>query len=176
MPRSAADPEDVVHTALLAVLAHREPISHLRAYLYQVMDHEMDKAAKRHARVRGYASLDADVRLEEEPVTDVLAQVLVRHAVKEALEGLPLQQRRVVLLQRELGMSHQEAARVLGSAPATVGVHAHRAVLRLRQTLVGVSAVLAGWPLRARCSQRGRPSPAPAAAGRWRAGRGECGP
>ncbi|MGC0334485.1 RNA polymerase sigma factor (sigma-70 family) [Streptomyces sp. SAI-170] len=116
VPRSSADPEDVVHTALSAALARTEPIGKMRAYTYKIIQNEIDRAARLHHSGRGYASLDADVRLEDEPAAEPVAEAELRHVVTQALNGLPLQQRRVMLLM-QMGMTHAEAARVLNVAP-----------------------------------------------------------
>jgi RNA polymerase sigma-70 factor (ECF subfamily) len=145
VPQSSADPEDVVQNALKSVLAVTEPIGNVRAYVYTCMGNEIKRAAGRHAEGRGYASLDADVRLADEPTVEPIAEVEQRHVVDEVLRDLPLQQRRVMLLTRELGMTQMEAAQVLGAAPGTVGVHAHRAIRTLRVTLVGLSTALVAW-------------------------------
>lgn len=142
VPQSSADPEDVVQNALKSVLAVTEPIDHVRAYVYVCMGNEIKRAASRHADGRGYASLDADVRLADELSVEPIAEAEQRHVVDEVLRDLPLQQRRVMLLTRELGMTQMEAAQVLGTAPGTVGVHAHRAIRALRVTLVGLGTVL----------------------------------
>ncbi|MFF2519429.1 RNA polymerase sigma factor [Streptomyces sp. NPDC058086] len=144
VPQSSADPQDVVQNALKSVLAIAEPIDNVRAYVYACMGNEIKRAAERHAKGMGYASLDADVRLENEPAVHSVAEAELRHVIDEALSDLPLQQRRVMLL-RELGMTQAEAAQVLGSAPGTVGVHAHRAIRALRVTLVGLGTALVAW-------------------------------
>lgn len=145
VPQSSADPEDVVQNVLKSVLAVTEPIGNMRAYVHTCMDHEIKRAAGRHAEGRGYASLDADVRPEDQPVVHPIAETELRHVVGEALSDLSLQQRRVMLLTRELGMTQAEAAQVLGSSPGTVGVHGHRAIRALRMTLVGLGAALVAW-------------------------------
>ncbi|MFG2457039.1 sigma-70 family RNA polymerase sigma factor [Streptomyces sp. NPDC048523] len=152
VPQSSADPEDVVQNALKSVLAVTEPIDNIRAYLYRCINNEIKRAAERRAKGMGYASLDADVRLEDEPVVDPIPEAELRHVIDEAMGGLPLQQRRAMLLTRELGMTQADAARVLGSASNTVGVHTHRAIRALRVTLVGLSTALValiGWLLTA---------------------------
>ncbi|MFF3350869.1 sigma-70 family RNA polymerase sigma factor [Streptomyces sp. NPDC002779] len=145
VPRSSADPEDVVQSALKSVLAQDKPIGNVRSYLYACMTHEVERAARLHDAGRGYESLDADVRFEDEPAVRPVEEAELRHVIDEALAGLPLQQRRVMLLTKELGMTHREAARVLGAAPGTVGVHGHRALLALRVTLAGLGTALVAW-------------------------------
>lgn len=145
VPQSSADPEDVVQNVLKSVLAVTEPIVKMRAYVHTCMDNEIRRAAGHYAEGRGYASLDADVWPEDEPAVHPIAEAELQHVVGEALSDLPLQQRRVMLLTRELGMTQAEAAEVLGSAPGTVGVHAHRATRALRITLVGLGTAFVAW-------------------------------
>lgn len=145
VPRSSADPEDIVQNALKSVLAHDEPIGNVRGYLYTCMDREIGRAARNHYAGRGYESLDADVRLEDEPAVWPIDEAELRHVIDEVLAGLPLQQRRAMLLTRELGMTQAKAARVMGVATATVGVHTHRAIRALRVALVGMGTALVSW-------------------------------
>ncbi|MGV9567890.1 sigma-70 family RNA polymerase sigma factor [Streptomyces sp. NPDC003480] len=145
VPQSSADPQDVVQNVLTSVLAVTGPIPNMRGYVFKCMDNEIARAAGRYAEGRGYASRDADVRLEHELMVHPITEAELRHVVGEALSDLPPQQRRVMLLTRELGMTQAQAARVLGSAPGTVGVHAHRAIRALRVTLVGLGVVLVAW-------------------------------
>lgn len=145
VPRSSADPEDIVQNALKSVLARTEPIDNVRAYIYKVMDNEINRAARHHCTGRGYAFLDVDLRLEEEPSVHPVDEAELGHIVDEAVSALPPQQRKVMLLTQELGMTQAEAARVMGAAPGTVGVHAHRAVRALRVSLVGLGVALVAW-------------------------------
>ncbi|MFF3312980.1 sigma-70 family RNA polymerase sigma factor [Streptomyces sp. NPDC002952] len=145
VPQTSADPEDVVQNAIKSVLAQDKPIGNVRQYLYTCMDNEIAHAARNHYKGRGYESLDADVRLEDEPAVRPVDEAELRHVIDEALTGLPLQQRRAMLLTRELGMTQAEAARVMGAATATVGVHTHRAIAALRVALAGVGTALVGW-------------------------------
>ncbi|MFG3035133.1 sigma factor-like helix-turn-helix DNA-binding protein [Streptomyces sp. NPDC048253] len=81
-----------------------------------------------------------DVRLEDEPSVHPVDEAELRHIVDEAVGALPPQQRKVILLTQELGMSQAEAARVMGAAPETGGVHAHRAVRARRCPRTALSA------------------------------------
>ncbi|MGW5129464.1 RNA polymerase sigma factor [Streptomyces sp. NPDC004069] len=146
VPESSADPEDVVQESLRSVLARTEPLENVRAYFYKVMDNEIKRAARHHFTGRGYASLDVDLRVEEdEPVVDPVVDAELRHVVGEALGALPLQQRRVVLLTQGMGMTQAEAARVLKTAPGTVAAHSHRALVALRVSLGALVLVLVLW-------------------------------
>jgi RNA polymerase sigma factor (sigma-70 family) len=128
------------------VLARTEPIENVRAYFYKVMDNEIKHAARQHFTGRGYASLDLDLREEENgPVVHPVADAELRHVVGEALGALPPQQRRVMLLTQGMGMTQAEAARVLKTSPGTVASHAHRAFVTLRVSLGALALALALW-------------------------------
>ncbi|MBQ0855649.1 sigma-70 family RNA polymerase sigma factor (plasmid) [Streptomyces sp. BH-SS-21] len=145
VPRSSADPEDIVQSALKSVLAHDEPIGNVRAYLYTCMAREIDRAARHHYTGRGYESLDVDVRLEDEPVVCPIADAERRYFIDEALSELPRQQQRAFFLTWELEMTHAQAAEAMGIAAGTIGVHSHRAIKALRVTLAVLGTCLVSW-------------------------------
>ncbi|MEU5143718.1 sigma-70 family RNA polymerase sigma factor [Streptomyces sp. NPDC021139] len=136
VPESSADAKDVVQESLISVLARTEPIENVRAYFYKVMDNEIKRAARHHFTGRRYASLDLDLREEEDgPVIHPVADAELRHVVGEALGALPPQQRRVMLLTQGMGMTQAEAARVLKTSSGTVATYSHRAFVTLRVSL-----------------------------------------
>jgi RNA polymerase sigma factor (sigma-70 family) len=146
VPRWSADPEDIVQNVLLAVLKRDGPITFIRSYTYTCMRREVGVAADRYYKGRGYESLDADVRAEDEPAEPSFEEEATqRHVINEALAELPPQQRRAFLLTRELGMTQEQAAQAMGTATATVGVHMSRATRTLRTALAGVGMALVGW-------------------------------
>lgn len=146
VPRSSADPEDIVQNALVSVLSQDCPITFLRQYTYACMRREVGHAARRYYTGRGYGALDADVRAENGPAALSLEEeVTQRHVINEALAKLPPQQQRAFVLTRELGMTQEQAAQVMETATGTVGVHTHRAIKALRMALVGVGPALVGW-------------------------------
>ncbi|GAA2615646.1 hypothetical protein GCM10010304_81230 [Streptomyces roseoviolaceus] len=142
IPPSVAEPEDVVQTAFALVLARTEPIEHLRAYVFSVIRNEVRHAARRYQAGQGCASRDADVELEAtEPAADPYAAAELRAELAGALSALPQQQRKAVLLTKEMGLTQAETARAMGTAPGTVATHVSRALVALRVTL-GVLAVV----------------------------------
>ncbi|MFC7841885.1 RNA polymerase sigma factor [Streptomyces sp. NPDC057382] len=146
VPRSSADPEDVVHNALVSVLDQDRPIRFIRQYTYTCIRREARRAARRYYKGKGYESLDADVRAEDEPVVlSFEEEVVQRDVIDKACEDLPLQQRRAFFLTHDLGMTHAQAGKVLGTATATISVHCSRAVRALRASLAGVGAALVAW-------------------------------
>ncbi|MEV6782717.1 sigma-70 family RNA polymerase sigma factor [Streptomyces sp. NPDC051098] len=145
VPQTSADPEDVVQESLKLVLARTQPIDFIRSYVYEVMKNEIKRVAERHFNGQGYASLDADVQREDEPAVHPVADIELRQVIDDAMSALPLQQRRAVLLTKEMGLTQAEAAQVLATAAPTVGVHVHRAVRALRVSLVGAGLTLITW-------------------------------
>ena len=80
----------------------------------------------------------------EQPVEMVpdsaAAEVLdtgIRHSLMAALQGLPVMQRKTVVLRHWLGLSVEETAAELGIATGTVKSHSSRGLERLQATLVG---------------------------------------
>lgn len=63
---------------------------------------------------------------------------LRRQEILTALHSLPLAQREALLLVEWMGMSSEEAGRVLGIAPGSVRGRVHRARLALRERAGGV--------------------------------------
>ncbi len=151
IPPSWADPEDVVHNALTSVLACTEPIEQLRPYVFKVIKYEVRHAARRYRTGQGYASLDADVRLETATGTaDACAAAELRLDLEAALTALPPQQRRSVWCNKALGLTQAETAKVMGAAPGSVATHVSRGVKALRVTLgallgVVLAAFTAAW-------------------------------
>lgn len=142
VPLSSTDPEDVVQNALMSVLAHTEPIEHLRPYVFTAIRNEVRRAALRYHGGQGYASLDADVRLETAGTVDPSGTADLRLEIKAALGSLPPKQRDSVWCNKVLGLTQAETAEVMGAAPGTVATHVSRAVVALRVTLGAVLAVV----------------------------------
>ena len=65
------------------------------------------------------------------------------HAVIEALQELPLMQRKAVVLRHMIGLSVSETADALGIAEGTVKSHTSRGLTALENALAGTAA---DWP------------------------------
>jgi RNA polymerase sigma-70 factor (ECF subfamily) len=101
-----------------------------------VIGNEVKYAARRYQTGRAYASRDADVELEfAEPAADPYAAAELRAELAGALSALSQQQRRAVLLTKEMGLTQAETARAMRAAPGTVATHVSRALVALRVTL-----------------------------------------
>lgn len=138
--RTRAVAQDVVHDVFLTLWTARESLDvrgSLEAYLYgavrncalnvvrhdRVVEREQERAAAaRHSPAMGEADDDAQARLEQHELSDVLSHALAR---------LTERQRTAVLLRWQQGMQYDEIARVLGISPQAT----RRLVLRVHDTL-----------------------------------------
>ena len=136
--------EDVVHDVFVAVWRGRERwelTGSLRAYLFTAVHHRIVNARRAAGRARraegtavsGTALTDwrargaADDRLREEDLA---------RAAARAIDALPERNRDAYLLVRRHGLTHAEAARVLGVSVKAIEAHMARAVHALRVALV----------------------------------------
>ncbi|MFJ4536604.1 RNA polymerase sigma factor [Streptomyces tibetensis] len=143
-----ADPEDIVQTSFALVLAHAEPIENLRPYVFTVIRREVGHAARRYHTGQAYGSLDADVQFEgmERAAANPYGAADLRLDVEAALQSLPPQQRKAVLLNKVGEHTQAETARVMGKSPGTVATHVSRALAALQVSLqVGLSALAVFW-------------------------------
>jgi RNA polymerase sigma-70 factor (sigma-E family) len=84
-----------------------------------------------------------------------------RSALFDALQELPIMQRKVVVLRHWLGLSVEETARELGIRTGTVKSHSSRGVEKLKAALAPLDGVATG---RAQHTVVSPPAPAPAEA------------
>jgi RNA polymerase sigma-70 factor (ECF subfamily) len=136
--------EDVVHDVFVAVWRGRdrwELTGSLRAYLFTAVHHRVANARRAVGRSRraegtavsGTTPTDwrargaADDRLREEDLA---------RAAARAIGALPERNREAYVLVRRHGLTHAEAARVLGVSVKTIEAHMARAVHALRVALV----------------------------------------
>ncbi|WP_121254535.1 SigE family RNA polymerase sigma factor [Nocardioides ferulae] len=124
--------DDLLQTALVKLYVawprlHRD--GREEAYVRQILvQANIDESRRPWRRERpGLDGLDPSAR-DPLPVEE-------RSALFDALQSLPLAQRRVVVLRHWLGLSVEETARELGIAPGTVKSHSSRAVERLQAVL-----------------------------------------
>ncbi|GAA3502721.1 hypothetical protein GCM10019016_098300 [Streptomyces prasinosporus] len=147
VPGSWADAEDVVQTACAQVLATSRPIRHVRAYLYRVIEREVDRAAKRYRAAHRDEARGGDGLFVVEPAArdpDVCDAVAERTDLSAALRALPPQQRTAVLCTKVIGLTQAETARAMGKNAGTVATHVSRAVTALKVSLGAVCIVLVG--------------------------------
>jgi RNA polymerase sigma factor (sigma-70 family) len=131
--RSAA--EDVTALAFERLYRVRVCLDHRRgtprAWLFAIARNAALDELRRRRRQPRYA-------LEEELIAnrdsaETLERVERRVTVRDALAGLPLREREVVLLKFHGQLSNRELARALGISESNAGTRLHRALTRLRE-------------------------------------------
>ena len=89
------------------------------------------------------AGANPKCELDELPSIDwepeqALEHIERRRTVRDALSGLPLREREVVLLKFHGQLSNAELAQALGISESNAGTRLHRALTRLRTSCIGV--------------------------------------
>ncbi len=136
--------EDVVHDVFVALWRGRERwelTGSLRAYLFTAVHHRVANAHRAAGRARraegaavsGIALTDQRAR---DTADDRLREEDLARAAARAIDALPARNRDAYLLVRRHGLTHAEAARVLGVSVKAIEAHMARAVHALRVALV----------------------------------------
>lgn len=120
--------EDLVQTAFTATYLHWRSVEVPEAYART----SLVRAAVRGGRRRQLEQPRAE--LPEQPVDDLTDSRDTVHAVRQALESLPVDQRAVLVLRFWSDCSEAEIASVLGCRPGTVKSRAARGLAALRAT------------------------------------------
>ncbi len=114
---------DTVAEAFVQALAHRGRIRDPRAWVWRSAFRIAAGELKRRRQEGAYLAAGSYD----------LAEVSVE--VSEALKKLSAKQRGAIVLHYYVGYTHGQAAAALGSTPAAIAVHLHRARRRLRELL-----------------------------------------
>jgi RNA polymerase sigma-70 factor (ECF subfamily) len=109
--------------AWLLTIVRRTCYSWLRRHKMDVLSTEFDEA------------VHADSRTVEDPEEEMLRGAL-RDALDQAIEGLPVEFREVVILREVQGLSYAEIAEVVGIPVGTVMSRLSRARKRLAALLI----------------------------------------
>lgn len=80
-----------------------------------------------------------------DPVARTELPVEERSALFDALQDLPIRQRKVIVLRHWLGLSVEETARELGIAIGTVKSHSSRGIEKLKAALTSMDGVDPNW-------------------------------
>lgn len=137
--RSEADAQDVAQDVFCRLLTDSTAFTsdeHLRAWLLRVTVNrcrELWRAPWRH-RVESADEL-SQLPAPDAPVEDAALEELRADPVWQALQALPEKLRIVALLHYVEEYTTEEIARIVGSPPATVRTHLHRARKQMRETL-----------------------------------------
>jgi RNA polymerase sigma-70 factor, ECF subfamily len=120
--------QDVFVAAWLGARGYREEMGDPEHWLLGITRHKLQDHWRRlRALVRAMGAHAEQVRLEPR-----MADADLRLAIEEALSGLPAEQRRVLDLIYQGGLTFAEAARALGVPQGTVKSRVHAALLTLR--------------------------------------------
>ncbi|MEV7526120.1 sigma-70 family RNA polymerase sigma factor [Streptomyces sp. NPDC091371] len=164
IPASRVGAEDIVQNAIVIALVNQDkkPIEDLGAYVYRVIANQVRDEARR----RGVA----DPIDSTEPgtaggkvlwVSQVEDDVAGRLDVEKALREMSPQQRRLILLSKGVGYSHEELAQATRLHRGTIGRHIARATQALT-TALGTMLVAAFFFVAAYVPTLTFPAPDPA--------------
>ncbi len=120
--------EDLVQTALVATYQHWHAVEVPEAYARTSLMREAIRGRRRRQLEQPHADIP-DI-----PVADPAEASDTTAAVRSALEGLPVDQRAVLVLRYWSGLSEAEIATALDCRPGTVKSRATRALAALRES------------------------------------------
>lgn len=130
-----------LHHARAAYVRGADPVPWLYTIAHRTFVDEHRRRRRAVADVARTAGALPEVRAEldgsraDDTVDDAGRDPRVRATVAEALERLPANQREAIVLTKFEGMSHADAAQVLGVSVGAVKLRAHRAFETLRALL-----------------------------------------
>lgn len=133
-----ADAEDALQATFAVAIdraASWDPTRPVLPWLAGILGNHCKRIGERRARRREQELPAEPLVLDDgSPVQATERRELVAK-LREHIDGLPVEQRQVLLLQLEHGLSPAEVAEVLGVPPGTVRMRLHRAVQTLRGVL-----------------------------------------
>jgi RNA polymerase sigma-70 factor (ECF subfamily) len=138
--RNEDDAEDVVQDAYLRAIRHFGGFrgGNVRAWLLTIVRHTCYSWLRRHKQDARSTEFDetvhGDSRTLEDPGEEMLRGAL-REALDQAIDGLPVEFREVVILRDVQGLSYAEIAEVVGIPVGTVMSRLSRARQRLQRVL-----------------------------------------
>ncbi|WP_327364421.1 RNA polymerase sigma factor [Streptomyces sp. NBC_01296] len=138
IPASRVGAEDIVQNAIMIALVNhdKKPIEDLGAYVYKVIANQVRDEARRRGVADPIDSTEpgtADARVLW--VSQVDDDVASRLDAEKALGKMSPQQRRLILLSKGVGYSHEELAQATGLHRGTIGRHIARATRALTTAL-----------------------------------------
>ncbi|WP_438672329.1 sigma-70 family RNA polymerase sigma factor [Solihabitans fulvus] len=139
--RSFASADDVAQEVCLAVLtalpSYRDQGRPFLAFVYGIAAHKVADAHRSAARNRSEPVPEVpDAPVLEAGPEQRAMQSELSERMAQLLRVLPDKQREILLLRVVVGLSAEETADAVGSTPGAVRVAQHRALTRLRKTLV----------------------------------------
>lgn len=143
-----ADAEDALQATFVTAIARAaqwDPGRPVAPWLGGILTLHCRKTGERRARRREAELPPPDVLPAGESPVDANERRELVARLREQIDRLPVEQRQVLLLQLEHGLSPAEVAEILGVPPGTVRMRLHRAVKALRGLLpAGLVALLLG--------------------------------
>ena len=139
LTHDAQEAEDTVQNVFMRLWQNRErlgEVENVNAYLFRMAQNDIIDASRKFVRHQQLLSewFSDDVAAEN-PLRDLLSSE-VENSLREAVEQLTDQQRRVFTMRREQGMSHVDIARQLGISVETAESTMKRALKSVRSYLV----------------------------------------
>ncbi len=131
LTRDASEADDVAQEALMRAYERWDRVRRMDSptgYVYRIALN-LNRSRLRKLAVRARRAFDAS------PLEDVSDSVATRHAVRSALDALPIAQREALILVDWLGLGSDEAGRVLGIEASSVRGRLHRGRASLRERL-----------------------------------------
>lgn len=137
LSKSATAAEDIVHDVFLNIWKNRAQLPEIRnisAYLFQAVRYTAHDQFQRRAKEKLILAELHREEYGEEPQETLTLQV-VQAFLKQSLDKLTPQQRKIFLLSRESGLSHAEIAEKLNITTRTVTNHITEALHILREEI-----------------------------------------
>jgi RNA polymerase sigma-70 factor (ECF subfamily) len=138
--RNEDDAQDVVQDAYLRAIRHFGGFrgGNVRPWLLTIVRHTCYSWLRRHRLDAHSTEFDEMVHGDSQPAHDPEEEMLrgaLREALDQAIDGLPVEFREVVILRDVQGLSYAEIAEVVGIPVGTVMSRLSRARQRLQRAL-----------------------------------------
>jgi RNA polymerase sigma-70 factor (ECF subfamily) len=137
--RGATDPDGLINEVLLrafrGILVFEGTAPQFRAWIFRIARNLLIDE-RRHAQRRPDEVPFEPLRLPESGHAPAIDHMDEAERVTTMLEGLPLEQREVLLLRIVGGLDVQEVAEVLDKRPGAIRALQHRGLTRLRRELL----------------------------------------
>jgi len=148
-----ADAEDALQATFVTAIARAatwDASRPVQPWLGGILTLQCKKVGERRARRREAALPEPELLLDDGSPVDANERRELVGKLREHIDRLPPEQRQVLLLQLEHGLSPAEVGEVLGVPPGTVRMRLHRAVKALRGVMPAglVAMMLAALPTR----------------------------
>lgn len=133
--RNQTTAEDLLQETFLQLHRARQtytPPRPVRPWIYAITRHV---ALMQLRSMRRRKEVLPDEVLPEIPVPPEMDQLADRQTVQRLLGTLPREAQEVLILHHLLGMSFEEVGQIVGIAPGTAKVRAHRALKKIRDNL-----------------------------------------